>query len=697
MTGSDGPDEEIWGTREELLLACAVSRHGTQSWESVATEVQSRSPSSPHLITPQTCRRRYHDLQRRFPSESRGIDGGDARGGPESAAISLLEELRRLRVAELRREVERYDVSIVSLQLKVKRLTEDRERSLQEERSGDEPDPPDAEGVEKEAESPPCSPGNLALDRVSDGDPGRSCSESNSTGPKPSRDPGDAEDGKLGAGKGAAGMDPVTGFDEKLAGEGSYNGSSDTVAKGTEAATPADDPGAKNPARRVDAGESGESVAESKGEASKESSDVQSSASPSRRRGGGRRKAAASGGSSGGDEAELDEFSPGGERDVAKSQPLASLLRIIRSREYGSVFERRLESQESARYRSLIRQHMDLATVQSKMDEGAYACDAEFYRDLLLLCTNAVVFFPKTSSEHTAGSQLRQLVRKQIPTTLQKPPVAPPPAAEEPAAPPPLPPPSVAPQPVATKAKTEPDLSGSLLDKPISAPPLVACRKRSSISGKPAARAQAAAKEEEKPDLDKEEVENAEKKRTKERSAVVGVRGLRTTKGRGSVSGGANRYAAPNAVPSSTESAAPSRMERRGNNGNAANPATASVAKKRSAVNFLTRMNRGTASSNGTLLETLKRSGGGGGKGAGGGGDQRKGGRTVAGKDQGPKQRSGAAGSSGKQVAVQSPPVKRSVGRPPKRPLPPLPLPPAKRAKEAVASVAATAKRRGRR
>lgn len=113
MTRSDGADEEIWGTREELLLACAVSRHGTQSWESVAMEVQARSPFSPHLLTAQTCKRRYHDLQRRFAAESQGIDGGEARGGAESGAISLLDALRELRVAELRREVERYDVSIV--------------------------------------------------------------------------------------------------------------------------------------------------------------------------------------------------------------------------------------------------------------------------------------------------------------------------------------------------------------------------------------------------------------------------------------------------------------------------------------------------------------------------------------------------------------------------------------------------------
>lgn len=110
-------ENEIWGTWEELLLACAVSRHGTRSWDSVAMEIQTRSPFS-DLLTPQSCRQRYLDLKRRF--ESGGDDGSRekadvASGGGDNGspvAVPWLEELRKLRMAELRREVERYDVSI---------------------------------------------------------------------------------------------------------------------------------------------------------------------------------------------------------------------------------------------------------------------------------------------------------------------------------------------------------------------------------------------------------------------------------------------------------------------------------------------------------------------------------------------------------------------------------------------------------
>lgn len=96
-----------WGTLEELLLACAVNRHGAKSWDSVATELQKRASASHHHLraavaySPPNCKQRYHDLLRRFSA----VDGG----GGENA---LVDELKRLRVAELKREVERHDVSI---------------------------------------------------------------------------------------------------------------------------------------------------------------------------------------------------------------------------------------------------------------------------------------------------------------------------------------------------------------------------------------------------------------------------------------------------------------------------------------------------------------------------------------------------------------------------------------------------------
>lgn len=92
-----------WGTFEELLLACAVNRHGTDSWESIATEVQNRT-STFSSLTSQNCIEKFSDLKRRF---------GFGFSTTQNDTASLIDELRKLRVEELRREVQRCDVSIV--------------------------------------------------------------------------------------------------------------------------------------------------------------------------------------------------------------------------------------------------------------------------------------------------------------------------------------------------------------------------------------------------------------------------------------------------------------------------------------------------------------------------------------------------------------------------------------------------------
>jgi len=108
---------EIWGTWEELLLGCAVRKHGTASWDSVAMEMLSRCPpAAADSLTPAGCRLRFRLLHRRFAAGA-GSESGDGADGdvedPDAAsADGCVEELRKLRVAELRREVERYDLLI---------------------------------------------------------------------------------------------------------------------------------------------------------------------------------------------------------------------------------------------------------------------------------------------------------------------------------------------------------------------------------------------------------------------------------------------------------------------------------------------------------------------------------------------------------------------------------------------------------
>lgn len=108
MTTQSDMKNYAWGTLEELLLACAVNRHGTKSWDSIAMEIQNRS-SNPDLLTPQNCKQKYHDLKRRFVKNVKLGDSGDE----IDKLLPMVDELKRLRVQELRREVQRHDVSIV--------------------------------------------------------------------------------------------------------------------------------------------------------------------------------------------------------------------------------------------------------------------------------------------------------------------------------------------------------------------------------------------------------------------------------------------------------------------------------------------------------------------------------------------------------------------------------------------------------
>ncbi|CAH8308339.1 unnamed protein product [Eruca vesicaria subsp. sativa] len=303
---------QVWGTWEELLLTCAVKRHGSKDWDSVSKEVTSRSSLT---ASANDCSLKYQDLTRRFDD-----DGGE-----------IVEQLRSLRVAELRREVQRCDESILSLQLKVKKL---------EEEDGDD-DKPDLEAVRSLSEP-------VRLNRETTESNQRSMNESNSTA---------SDHERLNENP-----DPE--------GEGTVSRRSGTSHSG-------------------ELGESGTST-ESRKRTRRGHRYI--SGEDSSIRGGGNIKTAGN-----------------------KSQPLIEIIKLIRAHPRGSVFESRLRSQETKDYKGLIRQHLDIKTIEKKMEKGSYVSSSlSFYRDLKLLFTNAIVFFPSSSSEYIAAQELRTLVSNEI-------------------------------------------------------------------------------------------------------------------------------------------------------------------------------------------------------------------------------------------------------------------------------------------
>lgn len=69
--------------------------------------------------------------------------------------------------------------------------------------------------------------------------------------------------------------------------------------------------------------------------------------------------------------------------------------------------------QMSEKYEQVIRRHMDLETVREQLlrdQQGAWAyITIHMYRDLLLICNNAIAFYPKGSREYSAALHLRHL------------------------------------------------------------------------------------------------------------------------------------------------------------------------------------------------------------------------------------------------------------------------------------------------
>ncbi|XP_021771982.1 claspin-like [Chenopodium quinoa] len=461
-------EEQAWGTLEELLLVCAVNRHGFNSWDSISTELQKRIKHSSLnnndkndvvndadnnavegggggggegtvdcSFSSGNCRKKYVHLKRRFEEAAETAETAvEVEEGGEEHLVRMVDELRKLRVEELKREVHRHDVSIVSLQLKVKRLEEERESSKVKAEDVDEQQQDDDEEEEKTI---------LLSDlRIK---PEENAAETGEKGDEPEK----------------SSVEKVITADsaENRSSNSTNHPKTDNIKPVSDSAR--GEPGAVRVERKRSEPVVGdnnrkvnrlsESLSESRRESTRQqSSDVQSSASLSKKK---RRRFRGDNG----DELEAEELSPANKRINAKSQPLIRFLESLRSHKHGSVFQRRLPSQETEKYRNVIRQHMDLDTVQSRLDKGIYCdCHPKFYRDLILTFTNAVLFYRKSTAEHIAAKELRKLVMDEVAQKTRKPKVQP------------------------RKPDLEPQNLEPVVKKPRSSTTMVVCRRRISNS-----------------------------------------------------------------------------------------------------------------------------------------------------------------------------------------------------------------------
>ncbi|KAG5631495.1 hypothetical protein H5410_003212, partial [Solanum commersonii] len=78
------------------------------------------------------------------------------------------------------------------------------------------------------------------------------------------------------------------------------------------------------------------------------------------------------------------------------NQEFIIILNVVRSHKYCCLFESRLPSQEDLYYFKQIKQYMDLQIIQNKLEQDVYSNlnNASFFRDLLLILNNVIVYYP---------------------------------------------------------------------------------------------------------------------------------------------------------------------------------------------------------------------------------------------------------------------------------------------------------------
>ncbi|KAL5198276.1 hypothetical protein ABZP36_001788 [Zizania latifolia] len=94
---------------------------------------------------------------------------------------------------------------------------------------------------------------------------------------------------------------------------------------------------------------------------------------------------------------------------------LAEILKIISTQSDDYMLQRQLDIQRKrARYKKLIRQHIDFRILHSKIKSGAIASTKELLRDMLLFVNNVLAFYPKATLEHMAAVELRNVAFKTV-------------------------------------------------------------------------------------------------------------------------------------------------------------------------------------------------------------------------------------------------------------------------------------------
>ncbi|XP_051128793.1 uncharacterized protein LOC127249822 [Andrographis paniculata] len=446
-----------WGTWEELILGGAVVRHGTRDWNVVASELRVRTLHPHSFFTPERCKAKFEDLQKRY---------ADSTG--------LFEELKKQRVAELKRELAKSEDSIGSLESKIKSLkaerrtesprpvlnSDDNRKSVCKETSKDEKTSADLRTTTA------CLPARRDVEAYAKPDVSKQGKEfslengvvaSYATVRRKQRSQRKRKichqtvkegiDAEIDKAEPCNDLSTEKREDDnkRLVKNDNITSSNGTSNEKTKDRNPKakrkidnkkdsnptiktkiDNRKDSNPAvkRKIDNSRCSGSELKTKrikGDI-RESDNILSSKDvpipkrKSRNQDNIRPCNIPSIEDGSIEESDIVDPSNGAStapKATAKEPAVRDIFKSIASSEAATVFRHRMDSQKRARYRRVVKQHLDMDTVRSKIAGKSIASVKELFRDLLLLANNALVFYSRRTREYKSAFALRNLVMEE--------------------------------------------------------------------------------------------------------------------------------------------------------------------------------------------------------------------------------------------------------------------------------------------
>uniref|UniRef100_A0A453B9I7 Bromo domain-containing protein n=1 Tax=Aegilops tauschii subsp. strangulata TaxID=200361 RepID=A0A453B9I7_AEGTS len=328
-----------WGTWEELVLGGAVLRHGAADWRAVAAELRARSPCS---FSPKECEAKFSEIQARY-----------------SACDAWFEELRKQRVAELKRELRKSESFIGSLQSVIESLSNSKHDN----------------GNNLGCHTESCSHTENAADTTSSS---KELSKDRSSAASFTEEASNSQKSQKVQNTSAETLSKPHAEKKLCAKDGLLWGSRKKRGLRDKRAI----------LMAVDSSRDGENTSTPciQGEGSSEGC-MKKLKTP--------------------------KTKPGVSVCEGAKPKLADIMNSISTQGDCKMLQHQIDIQRKrARYKKMIRQHMDFRILRSKIKSGAISSAKELLKDMLVFVNNVLTFFPKATLEHMAAIELRGLICK---------------------------------------------------------------------------------------------------------------------------------------------------------------------------------------------------------------------------------------------------------------------------------------------